>query len=108
MRKYTKKQLKEHYKYYRKNPHLTKEEQKEVINEFRQECGEMLKIQKKQILKDVDLIYLLDFNFMEVNDYNKLKKILNKYFYKNTPFGKMPDIEKIKLFKKLYLKLLGG
>lgn len=104
--KYNKKELQEHLKYYRKNPHLTKEEQKKVKNEFEKECGEMLKEkEQKKILKDVDFIYLLDFNFMRVNDYKKLKKIIYKYFYKNTPFGKMPDKNKIELFKKIYLKL---
>lgn len=105
-KRYTQKEIKEHLKYYRENPHITEEEQKWVISEFEKECGEMLKEkEQKKILKDVDFIYLLDFSFMRVNDYKKLKKIIYKYFYKNTPFGKMPDENKIELFKKIYLKL---
>ena len=54
---------------------------------------------------DIDLQYLLHFNFLKIEDYKKLKKIIEKYFYNDTPFGKLPDKPKTELFKKIYLKL---
>ena len=54
---------------------------------------------------NIDLQYLLYFNFLKIDDYKKLKKILSNNFFNDTPFGKLPDENKTKLLKKIYLKL---
>lgn len=57
------------------------------------------------IKKNTDLCYILYFSFLKIEDYKKLKNILIKNFFNDTPFGKLPAEDKIELLKKIYLKL---